>query len=126
MLNSFWGKYGQQGNKSKVEAISSPARLHQLQDDSQEFQTLCVVNLEMVEVVYKHLQDKDPIQVNIDICVACFAMCWARLELYREGLSRLNPKQVLYFDMVSIIFSHRPGEPIPPLGDHLGEFTSKL
>ena len=23
MLNSFWGKYGQQGNKSKVEAISS-------------------------------------------------------------------------------------------------------
>ena len=25
-----------------------------------------------------------------------------------------------------MIFLHRPGEPIPPLGDHLGEFTSEL
>ena len=33
---------------------------------------------------------------------------------------------MLYFDTDSIIFSHRPGQPIPPLGDHLGEFTSEL
>ena len=127
MLNSFWGKYGQQGNKSKVEAISSPARLYQLlEDDSQEFQTLRVMNDEMVEVVYKHVQEADPIQVNINIFVACFTTCWARLKLYREGLSRVEPEQVLYFDTDSIIFSHRPGQPIPPLGDHLGEFTSEL
>ena len=25
MLNSFWGKYGQQGNKSQVKAISEPS-----------------------------------------------------------------------------------------------------
>ena len=127
MLNSFWGKYGQQGNKSKVEAISSPGKLYQLlEDDSQEFQTLRVTNDEMVEVVYKHVQEADPIQVNINIFVACFATCWARLKLYREGLSRVHPEQVLYFDTDSIIFSHRPGQPIPPLEDHLGEFTSEL
>ena len=127
MLNSFWGKYRQQGNKSKVEAISSPARLHQLlEDDSQEFQTLCVMNEEMVEVVYKHVQDADPIQVNINIFVACFTTCWARLKLYQEGLSQLQPEQVLYLDTDSIIFSHRSDQPIPPLGDHLGEFTSEL
>ena len=84
------------------------------------------MNDEMVEVVYKQVQDADPIQVNINIFVACFTTCWARLKLYREGLSQLNPKQVLYFDTDSIIFSYRPGEPIPPFGDHLGEFTSKL
>ena len=33
---------------------------------------------------------------------------------------------MLYFDTDSILFSHRPGQPIPPLGDHLGEFTSEL
>ena len=127
MLNSFWGKYSQQGNKSKVEAISSPARLYQLlEDDSQEFQTLRVMNDEMVEVVYKHVQEADPIQVNINIFEACFTTCWARLKLYREGLSRVEPEQVLYFDTDSIIFSHRPGQPIPPLGNHLGEFTSEL
>ena len=68
MLNSFRGKYSQQGNKSEVEAISSPARLYQLlNDDSQELQTLHIMNNEMIEVVYKHIQDADPIQVNRDL-----------------------------------------------------------
>ena len=45
---------------------------------------------------------------------------------YRQGLCWLNPEQVLYFDTDSIIFSHRPSKPIPPLRDYLGEFTSEL
>ena len=127
MLNSFWGKYGQQGNKSQVEAISSPARLHALlTDDCQEIKTLRVMNDEMIELVYKHVEDEEAVQVNINIFVACFTTCWARLKLYPEGLSQLQPQQVLYFDTDSIIFSHREGQPMPPLGDHLGEFTSEL
>ena len=127
MLNSFWGKYGQQGNKSQVEAISSPVKLYELlNDDSRELQTLRVMNDEMIEVVYKRVNEEETVQVNINIFVACFTMCWARLKLYREGLSRLLPQQVLYFDTDSIIFSHRPGQPMLPLGDHLGEFTSEL
>ena len=127
MLNSFWGKYGQQGNKSQVEAISSPAKLYELlNDDSRELQTLRVMNDEMIEVVYKRVDEEETVQVNINIFVACFTTCWARLKLYREGLSRLQPEQVLYFDTDSIIFSHRPGQPMLPLGDHLGEFTSEL
>lgn len=58
--------------------------------------------------------------------MACFTTCWARLKLYREGLSKLNPGQVHYFDTDSVIFSQRPGKPIPPLGYYLGEFTSEL
>ena len=68
MLNNFWGKYGQQGNKSQVEAISSPARLHALlTDDSQEIQTLRVMNDEMIELVYKHVEDEEAVQVNINL-----------------------------------------------------------
>ena len=44
---------------------------------------------------------------------------------YRQP-TRLQPEQVLYFNTDSIIFSHRPGQPMLPLGDHLGEFTSEL
>ena len=127
MLNSFWGKYGQQGNKSQVEGISEPARLHELlNDDTHIVQTLRVMNDEMVEVVYKQVDDEESVQVNINIFVACFTTCWARLRLYREGLCKVPPERVLYFDTDSIIFSHRPGEPTPPTGDHLGEFTSEL
>ena len=51
MLNSFWGKYGQQGNKSQVKAISSPDRLYNLlNDDTQELQTLLVMNDKMIKV----------------------------------------------------------------------------
>ena len=122
MLNSFWGKYGQQGNKSQVQSISCPTKLYELlNDDSRELQTLRVMNDEMIEVVYKRVHEEETVQVNINIFVACFTTCWARLKLYREGLSKLLPQQVLYFDTDSIIFSHRPGQPMPPLGDHLGE-----
>ena len=69
---------------------------------------------------------KKKVQANINIFVACFTTCWARLKLYREGLCKLKPEQVLYFDTDSIIFSRQPDEPAPPLGDHLGEFTSEL
>ena len=127
MLNSFWGKYGQQGNKSQVESISSPSKLYELlNDDSRVLQTLRVMNDEMIEVVHKRVDEEEKVQVNINIFVACFTTCWARLKLYREGLSQLLPQQVLYFDTDSIIFSHRPGQPMLPLGDHLGEFTSEL
>ena len=53
MLNSFWGKYGQQGNKSQVEGISELHRLyHLLDDDSRELQTLRIMNDEMIEVIH--------------------------------------------------------------------------
>ena len=127
MLNSFLGKYGQQGNKSQVQAIPSLAKLCELlNEDSRELQTLRVMNDEMIEVVFKRVEEEETVQVNINIFVACFTTCWARLKLYREGLSRLLPEQMVYFDTDSLIFSHRPGQPMLPLGDYLGEFTSEL
>ena len=127
MLNSFWGKYGQQGNKSQVKTISSPDRLNNLLNDgTRELQTLRVMSDEMIEVVYRHVQDEDPVQVNINMFVACFTTCWARRKLFQEGLSQLHPEQVLFFDTDSIIFSQRPGDPTLPSGDYLREFTSEL
>ena len=127
MLNSFWGKYGQQGNKRQVQAYTSPSEFFDLvNDDTKEMQTLRVVNQEMVKVVYKNVANADKVQVNISISVACFTTCWARLKLYQEGLSQLEPTQVLYFDTDSIIYSRHPRRPSLPLGDYLGDFTDEL
>ena len=89
-------------------------------------QTLRVMNDEMVELVYKQVDDEESVQVNINIFVACFTTCWARLKLYRDGLCRVPPEKVLYFDTDSIIFSHRLGELKPLTGDYLSKFTSEL
>ncbi len=127
MLNSFWGKYGQQGNKHQVEAFTSPAEFYQLlNDDSKQIHDIRVVNDEMLEVVHNNVEEWDPVQVNINIFIACLTTCWARLKLYREGLLQLQPEQTLYFDTDSIIYTAKPGQPVLPLGDFLGEFTDEL
>ena len=76
----------------------------------------------MLEVVHNHQAECDPVQVNINIFVACFTTCWARLKLY-EGIKQLEPDQIQYFDADSF---WRPGLPDLPLGNYLGEFTNEL
>ena len=127
MLNSFWGKYGQQGNKSQVVAITQPSRLYEIiEDDKKIIQAFRIMNDEMVEIVYKNVDDEERIQPNTNIFIACFTTCWVRLKLYQDVLSKLNPQQVLYFDTNSIIYSQKEGEPTLTLGDYLGEFTNEL
>jgi len=61
---------------------------------------------------------------NLNIFVACFTTCWARLGLY-EALELLG-ERVLYYDTDSVIYLEEEGQPNPVLGDYLGEFTSEL
>jgi len=83
-----------------------------------------VMNDAMVEIHFQY-QDKDiPVTPNLNIFVACFTTCWARLRLY-EALEQLG-ERVLYYDTDSVIYLEEPGQPNPVLGDYLGEFTSEL
>lgn len=66
MLNSFWGKYGQQSSKSQVDVHSSLAKFYKLLlDDPKVIKNLPVIP-ETVEVVYQNLSEADPVQVNIN------------------------------------------------------------
>ena len=126
MLNSFWGKFGQQGNKCKVETFTSPHAFYKLiTSDDKDVHSIRVVNEDMVEVVYNNVAECESVQVNINIFVACFTTCWARLKLY-EGLKQLESDQVLYFDTDSIVYAWKPVQPELPLGNYLGEFTNEL
>lgn len=78
----------------------------------------------MIEVVHDCIDDSIPTQVNINIFIACFTTCWARLKLY-EALHHLQ-QQVLYFDTDSVIYKWKPNEPELPLGQYLGQFTNEL
>ena len=126
MLNSFWGKFGQQSNKCQVEALTSLHEFYRLiTRDDKDVHSIRVVTEDMLEVVYNNIEACDPVQVDINIFVACFMMCWARLKLY-EGLKQVEPEQVLYFDTDSIVYAWKPGQPSLPLGNYLGEFTDEL
>ena len=56
--------------------------------------------------------------------VAAFTTCLARLKLY-ESLETLG-EQVLYYDMDSVIYRCKPGEPTIPIGNYLGDMTDEL
>ena len=61
---------------------------------------------------------------NLNIFIACFTTCHARLKLY-EALDLLQ-ERVLYFDTDSVTFKTSPGQKKPELGDYLGDFKNEL
>ena len=56
--------------------------------------------------------------------IAAFPTAQARLKLY-SVLERFQMR-TLSFDTDSVIFTSRPGEWVPPLGDYLGELTNEF
>ena len=125
MLNSFWGKFGQRSNLTQVTTCNKPDKFFNiLQDDSQLIHRVEIMNDEMVEIFHSFQQDCDPIQVNVNIFIACFTTCHARLKLY-EALDQLQ-ERVLYFDTDSVVYVWKPGQSRITTGNYLGDFTSEL
>ena len=125
MLNSFWGKFGENLHKHQVATVTSPAQLFALVSESlHQIHAVRICSEETLEVVYSNLKDNQPDNGRVNIFVAAFTTCWARLKLY-SYLHQLQ-EQVLYFDTDSVIFSWKPGQTDIPLGDYLGDMTNEL
>ena len=125
MLNSMWGKFGQRLNKTQVQPFHDPHAFHRFLDtDSLDVRHVSVINDDLVEAHYQYQDEDIPVSPNLNIFVACFTTCWARLRLY-AALQPLRDR-VLYYDTDSIIFLQDEGQPNPVLGDYLGDFTSEL
>ena len=125
MLNSFWGKFGERTNKSKVLQLKQPHELFNiLTDGANHVQTLRICNDDILEVVYKQHPENDQPNPKTNIFIACFTTCHARLKLY-SYLHRLQ-HQVLYYDTDSVIYTWKEGQPPIETGDFLGEMTDEL
>ena len=125
MLNSFWGKFGERTNKSKVLQLKQPHELFNiLTDSANEVQSLRLCTDDILEVVFKQAPDNDMPNPKTNIFIACFTTCWARLKLY-SYLHTLG-EQVLYYDTDSVIYTWKEGQPQIETGDYLGEMTDEL
>ena len=125
MLNSMWGKFGQRLNKTQVKEFNDPQAFHRFLDtDSLDVRHVSVINDDMVEAHYQYQDEDIPVSPNLNIFVACFTTCWARLRLY-AALEPLG-QRVLYYDTDSIIFLQDEDQVKPVLGNYLGDFTSEL
>jgi len=123
MLNSMWDKFGQRLNKTQVRAFDDPYQVHQFLDtDTLDVRNVFVINDDKVEVHYQYQDKNIPVSLNLNIFVAAFTTCQARLKLY-EALEQLG-ERVLYYDTDSVIFLQDENQNNPDLGNYLGEFTS--
>ena len=125
MLNSMWGKFGQRLNKTQLQTFDDPQAFHRFLDTSTlDVRHVSVINDHLVEVHYQYQDEDIPVSPNLNIFVAAFTTCWARLRLY-AALEPLG-QRVLYYDTDSIIFLQDEDQANPVLGNYLGEFTSEL
>ena len=126
MLNSMWGKFGQRLNKTQIQAFDDPHAFHRfLDNDVLDIRHVSVINDDMVEVHFQHHKEDIRVSPNLNIFVACFTTCWARLKLY-DTLQALG-ERVLYFDTDSVIYlEETPTQFQPDLGPYLGDFTSEF
>ena len=125
MLNSLWGKFGQNPSLPATEYVDSPQRFAELMFGGRvDVKHLLLISEDLVQMQYDKKGEFGCESGFASVVHADFVTAFARLKLY----DRLEPLQdrVLYFDTDSIIYVTRPGDTALPLGDYLGDLTSEL
>ena len=125
MLNSFWGRFGMNTNKTQYMIISNPAQWFEMLSDNQYI----IHNADLshpgyIQVFYSHNISMYDEGCQTSVTLAAFVTCQARLKLYGE-LKKLDSR-VLYFDTDSILYVSKKDEYEPALGDYLGDFTDEI
>lgn len=127
MLNSMWGKFGQQENKTQVKEFTEPSDFwHFLDSDQHDIRWISPLDEDRVEVHHKMTPLCETNSPHLNIFIAAFTTCHARLRLY-QALDHLQ-ERCLYSDTDSVIFRQSPNDPPmnPALGRFLGDFTDEL
>ncbi|CAF1070576.1 unnamed protein product [Brachionus calyciflorus] len=115
LLNSFWGRFGMNTNKTQYKVISNPLEWFKMVSDDQ----FTIHNADFSHENYVQVFYSTRLVV-----LAAFVTCHASLKLYEE-LKKID-KRVLYFDTDSIIYLRSPGQYRSILGDYLRYFTDEI
>ncbi|GFR08218.1 uncharacterized protein TNCT_640001 [Trichonephila clavata] len=123
-LNSFWGRWGMNLNKSQLTFVSTVHDFNKmLIDKTKHIKDVFLPTPEIAAFQWTQSNNFVTQDSSTNIFIAAFTTCHARLKLYSE-IEKLN-ESVLYFDTDSIIYKS-DGINDPPLGNFLGEFTDEL
>ena len=125
-LNSFWGKFGQRNNMSKMEYFDELVKYFEVVcDEENEVDAIRIIDPVEVAVTYHKAEDFVEALPNTNSVIAAYVTAQARLKLY-SYIEQLQSR-VLYFDTDSIIYLSCPeDEYMPPIGDFLGDMTDEL
>jgi hypothetical protein len=125
-LNSMWGKWAQNQNKTQTTIVDSEKEFYELlTSPGTEVTNLIFPNNEVVWISWKFSENNVTAGKNVNVAVAAYVTTQARLKLY-EYLSKLGDS-VLYCDTDSVIYIQNVGEPLKvETGYYLGDLTDEL
>ena len=125
ILNSLWGYFALNSNKTKFKILTKPIELERLLNDDQFIvHHIDFADDDFIQVSFSQKSEYSFGGLNTNSVIAAFTTAQARLKLYDE-LDKLGDR-ILYVDTDSLIFIEREGEYMPKLGDFLGMLTSEL
>jgi hypothetical protein len=123
-LNSFWGRYCIQTNKTKYKMVTELSQVIQILISESILEDIHFLNDYKAQIFYTDNAEMHAGGRDSNIVVGAFTTCYGRMVLYKE-LDLLQDR-VMYFDTDSIIFLSKDSEYEPELGDYLGKFTNEL
>ena len=109
----------------QIKYISEPAEyFDMLTSDQILVMSINFVSDEMVEMRYQCKEEFVEESGSTNVVIATYTIPQARLKLY-SYLEQLGPRD-LYADTYSVVYTSRPGEWKPELGDYLGDLTYEV
>jgi len=97
MLNSFWGRFGMQTNKSQYKFIRSTAEWFALINDTRYIVTdVDFTHNKYLQVYYEEKNQYFEPCADVNVVIACFVCAYGRLKMLNE-LTKIG-ERVLYMD----------------------------
>jgi len=123
LLNSQWGRYAMNTDKTKCKFITKPNELSNLMNNQQyEVNNIVFPNDHICICYYKDSKDMHVGSNQTNVVIAAFVTAQARLKLYSE-LRKIGT-DLVYCDTDSVFYKKGKYEPL--LGDYLGMFTNEI
>ena len=125
LLNSHWGRFGMNTNKSQYKLITDPVDWFNLiADDRYIVQSADFTHKNYLQVYFTNTTNANESNSNVNVALAAFVTCYARLKLLEE--ITLIGDRVLYVDTDSMIFISDPNLYEPQTGKYLGQLTNEI
>ncbi len=127
MLNSNWGYFAMQPNKTQHKFLTSRASLLEMLNNDEYIvnDIIPTENDDLLQIFYTKMDDMIEYgNLKTNVVIASFVTSYARIKLYKE-ISKLEDR-ILYIDTDSMIFISREGAYEPTTGIYLGELTDEI
>ena len=128
LLNSFWGKFGENNNHRAHKLAETGADIFKLLvNPSISLKGIHVLSSERCMIEYNHSEGFLPEMPHVNVFIAAFTTANARSRLFNV-LHNLD-RRVIYFDTDSVVYEYTEGDTAqytPDMGDHLGQWTNEL